>query len=284
METVKKDKAGVITVRNHVLIASIMQAVSILIDSNVELTGSSNCCLVQYAPRVHKQGEPEGMSDLKFYMGEFATRVLNNKLNESVYNGSSFCLETLIAKHKQGTNIRFNEDFLYLYNLLCLITYCYVNNISCEYGIPYECLRQLGIHDTRCVSKFKIYPAQFYCKDLSQYHIVIRKTLKGYSVFVCFDRTKEIACKPVRQFNVINICVNGKKVPVYEIQPVRDSGPLSAATTVVMRLYRYRCSNFRIVPKKYIYDSLKGKQDCFKWIQIRDSRDERDYYVTWDFI
>lgn len=284
MEVVKKDKTGVITVRNPALMACIMQAALTLVNFECGVTGSSNCCLVQYAPRVHKQGEPEGMSDLKFYMGESVTQVLDNKLSEAIYQGSSFCLETLIAKHKQGVRIRFTDDFLYLYNLLCSITYCYINNISCAEGIPYEQLRQLGVRNLRCVSKFRIYPVQFYHKDLSQYNIVIRKSSEGYFVTVCFDRTKDIKYNAFRQFNVINMCVRGKITPVLGMQPIRDNGPLSAATKLIMSLYNYSVCNFRIVSKKCTHGNLKGTINCSTWVQIRDSRDDRDYYVTWDFI
>lgn len=284
MEVVKKDKAGVITVRNPALISCIMQAASILINSDAGVTGSSNCCLVQYAPRVQKHGEPKDMSDLRFYMGEYTTQVLNNKLSEAAYLGSSFCLETLIAKQKQGVSIRFNNNFLYLYNLLCLMTYCYVNGISCAEGIPYERLRLLGVRNLRCVSKFKIYPVQFYHKDPSQYYLVIRENAEGYSVIVSFDRTKSTEYKSFRQFNAVNMCVRGRNTSVLGIQPVRDNGPLSAATKLIMSLYNYSVCNFRIVSKKCIHDNLKGALNCSTWIQIRDSRDERDYYVTWDFI
>lgn len=284
MEVVKKDRAGVITVRNPALISCIMQAVSVLTDLDDVSTGLNNCCLVQYAQGVQKHGEQKGMSDLKFYMGESVAQVLNNKLSEAVYQGSSFCLETLIAKQKQGTSNMFNDNFLYLYNLLCLMTYCYVNDISCADGIPYEHLRQLGVHNLKCISKFKIYPVQFYCKDLLQYYIAIRRNANGYYVTVCFDRTKNIEYKTFRQFNVINMCVFGRNKPVLGIHPARDSGPLSAATKIVMCLSEYPVFNFRIISKKCINGNLNGTTNCSTWIQIRDSRDNQDYYVTWDFI
>lgn len=101
---------------------------------------------------------------------------------------------------------------------------------------------------------------------------------------VCFDRTKNIKYKTFRQFNAINICVQGVNISVFGMQPTRDSGPLSAATKIIMNLYNYSVCNFRIVSKKCIHGDLKGALNCSTWIQIRDSRDERDYYVTWDFI